>query len=1011
MSNRFRTFVINLLPFRNGAVLPVLGVVCVLFLTQSIALAAVNSWDEDLEGTLPLPTGYTLSVADPGSGVTSITADTGEGVLHLLDSNTSNKMGRIDRGNWTNVSGVTLHARFRFQSSDATVMGLQLNDGVSDGRVSWKWTGGLLTLSNGTADPGQLSSISAPVNSWMEMWVKISGYRYSVYLFNNGVWSLYSVGSTMATGAGGAVYLGSSSNPGKGEMDFDFWRLETTGGYAPGDANAPAIAPLTSLPVNAATNPIVAGQSTNITVGLSQVGYDYQLRTSPANVNVGTPVHGTGGTINLPTGPLTSATTFNVLAISTTNPTCNAQLAATSTVIAAIPVATIVEAKDYPDNTIISISGKHVAARSALAYWIEESDRTSGIKVNSSSVPEPGSLADVIGKLVTVAGERYLDPISEHIGNLSLAPKPIGMLQPALGGSALNDYTPGVEGAAGPNNIGLLVRIWGKVTAVGDTYYYVDDGSAVKDGTQTNDEPNVGVRILSTAGNNQVNDYVSLTGIVTGFLNSNSEIQRAIVPIVNDCTPPNANLTVGALADSVCPGQSTSITVALSEVGVNYQLRANPGNANVGVAIAGNGGTINLPTDAINTNSTFDVIASNATTGCAALLKATKTISVNAIPTTNNAIAAKPSVVISGQSTNINVSLSQMDVTYQLRNNADNSLIGAPMGGTGSAINLPTGILTANTTFNVLATNASSCSVQLDGTPSVTVEPPGTIHSKVGIHVVCGPRGLPNFSFIQFLKQCSDAGHPVAIVKCVDDMSAATDAKQVDTATLTIGRFNEAKDPNTGDDINLQGMDEYVNQDPTETAIYIYSIMKPMWKAHPQIDVWEIFNEWDSHYSWQADFQIKLMDLAEADGLRIALFSSSVGTPSQSVYPDVARACARAKAHGNHILSLHEYALYGDPTLLSNESPYLVTRYRMLYNYLIQHNADCKLALTEVGQNAGGTFIGKDLFIQDFAWYDTEMKKDSYVIGCTAWLLGDCGWGGASFVEALPELADYISTH
>ena len=50
---------------------------------------------------------------------------------------------------------------------------------------------------------------------------------------------------------------------------------------------------------------------------------------------------------------------------------------------------------------------------------------------------------------------------------------------------------------------------------------------------------------------------------------------------------------------------------------------------------------------------------------------------------------------------------------------------------------------------------------------------------------------------------------------------------------------------------------------------------------------------------------------------------------------------------------------------------------------------------------------GLETFMQDFAWYDQQLSRDDYVIGCAAWTLGD--WNGANFQAALPALGDYIS--
>jgi len=66
---------------------------------------------------------------------------------------------------------------------------------------------------------------------------------------------------------------------------------------------------------------------------------------------------------------------------------------------------------------------------------------------------------------------------------LAAVPEPLGINNKALGGGPLNQYTPGVAGGVGLNNIGLLVRTWGTVTYVdpGQQFFYIDDGSALDD--------------------------------------------------------------------------------------------------------------------------------------------------------------------------------------------------------------------------------------------------------------------------------------------------------------------------------------------------------------------------------------------------------------------------------------------------------------------------------------------------------------------------------------------------
>ncbi len=280
--------------------------------------------------------------------------------------------------------------------------------------------------------------------------------------------------------------------------------------------------------------------------------------------------------------------------------------------------------------------------------------------------------------------------------------------------------------------------------------------------------------------------------------------------------------------------------------------------------------------------------------------------------------------------------------------------------------------------------------------------------SKIGAHVVIGART----GWGDFLTQTRDCGKSCQLVKCVDDFGAANTAKAISPETLTIGRKNDT--PN----YDLQGFDSYADPasprytPPAQFAQIIFNELHPYWDQNPWIDVWEICNEWSWWWAYQADFYIAMMDICEAQTPphRIALYGCSTGNPPEAFWPDIARACARAKAHGGHMLSLHEYPLDGllcDKIRTHDDS--LVLRYRRLYNYLRSNNADCPLALTEVCNGAGGSFIGIEPFVADMGCYDDQVRMDDYVFGIASWTLGN--WEGANWYTALPAMADYICTH
>ncbi len=118
-------------------------------------------------------------------------------------------------------------------------------------------------------------------------------------------------------------------------------------------------------------------------------------------------------------------------------------------------------------------------------------------------------------------------------------PEPLYMSGKALGGAALNQYTPGVEGGSGPNNIGLLVRTYGKVTFVDavNKYFYIDDGSGRVDGTMNAGSPVVGIRVsygglatdVPAINPPAVNARVIVTGIIS----------TCLVPANNGAIQPN----------------------------------------------------------------------------------------------------------------------------------------------------------------------------------------------------------------------------------------------------------------------------------------------------------------------------------------------------------------------------------------------------------------------------------------------------------------------------------------
>lgn len=152
---------------------------------------------------------------------------------------------------------------------------------------------------------------------------------------------------------------------------------------------------------------------------------------------------------------------------------------------AAVHAGSISAAKLLADGEAVTLSGKPVTATFPGYFYIEEPDRSSGIRVNWNGAVTSGRKADVIGTIGTNSDyERVITATSVTTGSAAQV-SPISLTNRALGGADFN-YSPntgagqrGISGATGANNIGLLVRVWGKSGPVDGRRFRLSDGSAV----------------------------------------------------------------------------------------------------------------------------------------------------------------------------------------------------------------------------------------------------------------------------------------------------------------------------------------------------------------------------------------------------------------------------------------------------------------------------------------------------------------------------------------------------
>lgn len=163
--------------------------------------------------------------------------------------------------------------------------------------------------------------------------------------------------------------------------------------------------------------------------------------------------------------------------------------------------ATIAEATNNPDGTPLIIEpSKVVTGVFSQFFYIEEPDRTRGLRVNSSAAVSPGDLVRVAGRIATGGSERVVSEAEVSRVGVGVVPRPVALNIGAIGGSAPDAYTPSI-GSGGAYNIGLLVRVAGRVSRLGSGWFELSDGAGT-------------AKVISPA-TIQENAFVAVTGIAS----------------------------------------------------------------------------------------------------------------------------------------------------------------------------------------------------------------------------------------------------------------------------------------------------------------------------------------------------------------------------------------------------------------------------------------------------------------------------------------------------------------
>lgn len=187
------------------------------------------------------------------------------------------------------------------------------------------------------------------------------------------------------------------------------------------------------------------------------------------------------------------------------------------------PPVTVAQAKQLDNGITVEINEAVVTAVFDDGFYIEQPDRTSGVRVKLAqpNVKE-GMMVTVTGITSTAGLEREIvSPQIEVLAAAGQPIKPLAIRNSDLGGVAIGPYIGNPIGSLGPNTLGLLVSTWGRVTEiVGGSApgFMLDDGSGV------------GVKVIPAEGVTApaVGQFITVTGISGATADATGKWTRAV---------------------------------------------------------------------------------------------------------------------------------------------------------------------------------------------------------------------------------------------------------------------------------------------------------------------------------------------------------------------------------------------------------------------------------------------------------------------------------------------------
>ena len=527
------------------------------------------------------------------------------------------------------------------------------------------------------------------------------------------------------------------------------------------------------------------GTGIDLTLSGSQPGVLYQLYNGAATT--GSPIGGTGGTIDF--GPQNVAGTYSVLA---SNPTTGCSIAMNGSSVIVVNPLPLVFTVGGGGSYCAGGAGVDITLNNsqlAINYQLYRGATAVGSVVGGTNIPPLDmGVQTVAGTYSVLATDPATGCFQAMSGSVIVSINPLPTVYTLSAGGSYCIGDPGVDLVLSGSDTGISYQLYYGATALGSPVAgtgtgTLDFGFQTGTGTYsvlatnnstlcTNNMAGIAtitsnpvplVFSLSTGGaycqggagvdlilngsetgiNYQlyygaatVDTPVAGTGAPTLDMGFQTVEGTYTVLATNPTTLCHSNMlgtatiTINPLpavhvvggGGAYCAGDTgVHITLDNSDLGINYQLYN--GVSPFGGPVAGTGSALDMGLETIA--GVYTVSATNAVTGCMQNMFGSASVSVNPLPAVFN-VTGGGSYCIGGAGVDVGLDGSIAGVSYQLY--AAGSPVGAPMAGTGSALDF--GLQTLTGAYTVIAQDTTThCTISMNSTISVATNPLPTVYN------------------------------------------------------------------------------------------------------------------------------------------------------------------------------------------------------------------------------------------------------------------------------------------